>query len=319
MNKSRHKGSFVARTMLLIAPCICITVAFVVACHTGSPTKQSSLVQLSNLQTNNSINYKGVSFTFDPSLAKEVKSETLREVSDSKPCDIVPEHSAFTLVGYPRPRGMHEDDPHIRVFEIGKFRDALHIAGVEMGKNTVPPIKEDWGQDVDYRVKVLKKLVAERPSANRLEASIGRYADTCYGVAQMPFLPEWEACQPFFAHVRYINFKNGKGIFFLTQWETETTQVTNEGLEYAFQGITNDGRYWIYAEFAVHAPVLPQGNEAEVSKWDEKNYLLSYKTKKFQNYLRPVVAELEALSADKFQPNLELFEGLIQSLEVHSD
>lgn len=80
---------------------------------------------------------------------------------------------------------------------------------------------------------------------------------------------------------------------------------------------SNDGRYWVYAEFSVSAPGLPEGGEPEVLPGDEKNYLLSWNTKKFQNYLCPVVAKLETVPADKFQPNLELLEHLIQSLEVH--
>lgn len=126
----------------------------------------------------------------------------------------------------------------------------------------------------------------------------------------------WEASQAFVGRERYVNFKNGKGVFFLTQWDRETTQLSNDGLEYAFQGITNDGRYWIYGEFSITAPFLPNGEEPEVMAWNEKNYLLPHRSKKYQEYLRPVLAKLEALPANEFQPNLELLEQLIQSLEV---
>jgi hypothetical protein len=105
-------------------------------------------------------------------------------------------------------------------------------------------------------------------------------------------------------------------VFFLTQWDTETIQVSNDGLEYAYQGITNDGRYWIYAAFSVAAPFLPKGDEPEIIAWDEKNYLLSHRSKKYQDYLRPVLGKLEALPTNKFQPNLELLEQLMESLEV---
>jgi hypothetical protein len=40
--------------------------------------------------------------------------------------------------------------------------------------------------------------------------------------------------------------------------------------------------------------------------------------KEYQNYLRPVLTKLDALPANKFQPNLELLEQLIGSLEVQS-
>ena len=266
----------------------------------------------------NSVSYKGVTFTYDPSLASHVTSETVAASVDGKPCDIWPEHPAFSLSGYPPLVHAPNDFAQIRVFELAKFRDAMRIAGEAMGKSTVPPSKERWSKDVDAAVSVLKKLIAERPDKDRVKSVIGKKHTGigCYGIPQIPFLPEWEACQPFVAHVRYVDFKNGKGIFFLTEWMTETEQISNQRLEYAFQGITNDGRYWVYAEFSVFAPGLPRGDEAEFIAWAEKHYLLSYKSQEFQSYLEPVVAKLEALQADRFQPNLELLERLIESLEV---
>lgn len=136
------------------------------------------------------------------------------------------------------------------------------------------------------------------------------------GYPQMPFLPMWEATQAFISHVRYVRFKNGKGVFFLTQWDTETEQITNERLEYAFQGITDDGQYYVYAEFSVAAPFLPTGSQPEVVAWNEKNYLLLHGSKKYQSYLRPVLAKFEALPEDQFQPNLALLEELVESLQI---
>ncbi len=49
------------------------------------------------------------------------------------------------------------------------------------------------------------------------------------------------------------------------------------------------------------------------------NYLLSHKSKRYKEYLRPVLARLEALPTNKFQPNLDLLEQLIGSLEVKAN
>jgi hypothetical protein len=264
------------------------------------------------------VNYKGVSFTFDPSIAPEVKAETIPAMVDGKPCDIVPEHPAFTLVGSPLPKGFPDSDPQIRVFPIAKFREAVAAASKEDAKHVVyPPNPIHWTIYFDEEVRTLEALIKEKPTKANVRAVIAkaRRGGDC---SQMPFLPMWEACQAFVAHLTYVDFKNGKGVFFLTQWDRETTQVTNEGLEYAFQGITNDGKYYVYAEFSVRAPFLPKGDEPDVVAWAEKNYLLSHKSKEYQNYLRPVLAKLEALSTDKFQPNLDLLEQLIQSLEVQT-
>lgn len=289
-----------------------------------SPQPASPKPALAPITKNtNKISYQGVSFTFDPSLATEVKADTVPAMTDSKPSDIVPEHPAFSLVGYPRPISMPENDPEIRVFSITKFRDAMHQASLEMAKTTIPPTG-DWAPDVDEEVRVLKALLSKKPAKEGVKSFLARVRASepqkFDGYPQMPFLPFWEATQAFVAHLKYINFRNGSGVFFLTQWDvSDTQQVTNEGLEYAFQGITNDGQYYIYAEFSVSAFFLPQNsNGEEIAEWNRKNYLLRHDSKKYQNYLHPILTQLEALPADRFQPNLELLEQLIQSMEVQS-
>jgi hypothetical protein len=260
-----------------------------------------------------------VSFTFDLSLAPDVKTETIPASTDGKPSDIWPEHPGFTLRGSSRSRGQAETDPQIRVFRLAEFRGAVAKASKEYAKSVVyPPNPPDWTSYFDEEVRVLRLLLASQPT----QPMVGRFLAKARGEsgcsAEMPFLPMWEACQAFAGHVRYVNFKSGKGVFFLTQWDRETSQISNDGLEYAFQGITNDGRYWIYAEFSVAAPFLPKGDEPEVVTWNEKNYLLSHKSKAYQDYLRAVLTRLEALPPNQFQPNLELLEQLIESLDVQS-
>ncbi len=272
-----------------------------------------------NLKKTNSVHYRGVSFIFDPSLAIEVKSETIPALMEGKPSDIVPEHSAFTLTGYGVPKGKHIDSPQIRVFEIAKFREAMHHGSQEM-RTTYPPT-EDWAPSVDEEVRVLKALIAERPGQQAFKTFISKVRDRSKmhmgnGYPQMPFLPTWEATQAFVSHV---GFKNGRGVLFLTQWNNEASQVTNEGLEYAFQGITEDGQHYISAEFSVIAPFLPTGLEPEVVAWDERNYLLLHRSKKYQSYLRPVLEKLEALPADQFRPNLILIEKLVESLQIDNE
>jgi hypothetical protein len=267
----------------------------------------------------NTVCYHGISFTFDPSLASDIKPETVPASTEGKPSDIWPEHPGFTLRGSHRSRAQAERDPQIRIFPLASFREAVAKASKEYAKSVVyPPNPPDWTTYFDEEVRVLKLLLAAKPP----ETNIGRFLAKARGEAgcstEMPFLPMWEACMAFVGHVRYVSFKNGKGVFFLTQWDRETSQVTNGSLEYAFQGITNDGKYWVYAEFSVAAPVLPEGEEPDVVAWNEKNYLLPHESKEYQNYLRPVLAKLESLPADRFQPNLSLLEQLIETLEVQS-
>ena len=305
--------------MFAVGSCLA---AVIVGCRTASQTRQSSVTSSPVLKTDNSISYKGVSFTFDPSLASEVKPETLSEVTDGKPCDIVPEHPAFTFVGYPRPSSMADGDPYIRVFSLKKFRDAVGIASEENRKSVVyPRDPPNWTMYFDEEVRVLRALLEKHPKSEGLRPLLVKVrspeARQFNDFPQMPFLPMLEASQAFFARPQYLRFKNGRGVFFLTQWNvSNTSQVTNSGLEYAFQGLTDDGEFLVYAEFSVAVPFLPSDDNSEVVAWNEKNYLLPQNSKTYQAYLRPIVEKLQMMPSDQFRPNLKMLEQLITSMEV---
>jgi len=311
---------------ILIFPSVAIGVILAsFACHRVSNSVPASRALESPGNKSSAVSYRDISFTFDRSLASDVKSETIPASLEGKPSDIWPEHPGFTLVGYPKLRSMEETDPHIRVFSITRFREAFSVAGTEYAKSVVYPKDQwDWAKDFDEEVRVLEALLVKQPKSEELKAFLSNAraseAQKLDDFPQMPFLPMWEASQALFTRPQYMNFKNGRGVFFLTQWNvSETSQVTNDGLDYAFQGMTNDRQYYIYAEFAVTAPFLPNDNNPNVASWNEKNYLLPQKSKKYQDYLRPIVGKLQALPADQFKPKLELLERLISSLEVRPD
>lgn len=277
----------------------------------SQPTQAAQVVRPSEDFT--TVRYKGIHFSFDRSLAAEVRAETIAAFVDGKPSDVVPEYPLFTLLGYPNSE-VQQMRSHVRVFRVDKFREAMATASDSYARSVLGPPPPAWTINFDKEVQVLKLLLANQPQSN-----VGRFLGKARGekgCGDMPFLPMWEACQAFSARVRYFDFKNGKGVFFLTQFNRETELITNEYLEYAFQGLSDDGNYYVSAEFSVEAPILPKGFEPEIVAWAEKNYLLPHTSKKYQNYLRPVVKKLEALPANQFRPNLALLEKLIESLQI---
>jgi hypothetical protein len=306
-------------TIVLIAMILLASVALTPAGQRTKP-QDARATDIEIFGVAKSTSYQGVSFYVDQSLAKSVAPETIPASTQGKPSDIWPEHIGFTLIGLPRPRSLPGKDPHIRVFSIPKFREALGIATKEYQKSLAQPAKvEDWSTYLDTEVNLLKSLLKTKPVKATLRSFLTkqRGAKGCGG--SMPFLPLWEACQAFVARPRYVKFKNGEGVLFLTQQDvSETSQVTNQGLEYAFQGITNDGQSYVYAEFSVAAPFLPKGDEAAVRAWNEKNYLLSHRSAEYQRYVRPIVVKLEALPANQFEPKLQLLDQLVESLAVRA-
>jgi hypothetical protein len=266
-------------------------------------------------QSSKDVDYRGVSLQFDQALAREIKAETVPASLSGKPSDLWPEHVAFSLAGYPRPHAL-PDDFQIRVFSIKHFREAVETGYREYAQTAIVRPGDSWTNDFDEEVRVLKALLAAKPAPTTVQNFLKRTRKKGDFNKGMPFLPMWEAQQAFISNVKYVNFRNGKGVFFLTQWDIETSQIANDGLEYAFQGITADGKYYVYAEFSVSAPKLPSGTEPTVIAWNEKNYLLPRQSKKYQDYVRPVVSQLQALRGDEFKPKLELLEQLISSLNV---
>ncbi|HEX5868782.1 MAG TPA: hypothetical protein VFY65_00130, partial [Longimicrobium sp.] len=100
---------------------------------------------------------------------------------------------------------------------------------------------------LDQRIDALHGLLAERPEFVDAE--------------EIPVLPDPGAVQAFRARVRYLEFDGGAGVAFITRY---TAQADSAGapLVWTFQGVTDDGRYWISVFHPVHAPGLPETGPA---------------------------------------------------------
>jgi hypothetical protein len=294
---------------------ISLTTLSITDLHLGAGSKNlAQSVSTSSAETvTNGVNYAGVRFSFEPSLADEVRPETISASVEGQPCDIWPEHTRFSFIGYPLST-LQTVDAHLSVFDISRFRNALSKAGATEHPND----KVFYRSLLDKEMRVLQSLLSTQPSKQNIGQYLARMRkeEGCHG--SMPFLPFKLACQAFATRVNYVKFKGGRGVLFLTQWDTETKQVANPYLEFAFQGITDDGKTYISAEFPVSAAFLPNDDAPAVMAWNEENYLLSHRSKQYLNYLRPLMAKLETRPATDFAPKLDLLEQLVASLEVQT-
>jgi hypothetical protein len=124
----------------------------------------------------------------------------------------------------------------------------------------------------------------------------------------MPFLPLFNAAQVMHSQVAFIDFKNGSGVRFLTQFDQAPIPLNNMELIYTFQGITDDGKYFIAAILPVTHPDLP--NDNQVSSDQE------FEAEKFVAEMAESVEKLGQLPVSSFTPNLTKLDTLIQSIEV---
>jgi hypothetical protein len=241
--------------------------------------------------------YHGISFAYPTALTPEIKAEikpaSPLEGETDKPEGVVPEHISFSFSGaYASKHASSYFKPEISIYSIPKYRDALALSSV-------------YVQSLNHEINSLKVILA------RHSLPPGK---------DIPFMPFGiDASQAFHARIKYLDFRNGKGIIFLTQFNIEPSLINNQGLLYTFQGLTDDGLYYVSARFPVTAPFLPPSYESDTFE----NYTLpayfysehrESNEKSYKIYLAQAVRKLEELPQNQFQPNLALSEELIRSL-----
>ncbi|HSM25096.1 MAG TPA: hypothetical protein VK856_09560, partial [Anaerolineaceae bacterium] len=124
----------------------------------------------------------------------------------------------------------------------------------------------------------------------------------------LPFLPLFNAAQVMHAQVEFLDFQNGKGVRFLTQFDQAPIPINNYELIYTFQGLTNDGKYYIAAIFPVTHPDLPENNRVGIDQ--------EFVPEQFAAEMAESVEKLDKLPMSSFSPDLNQLDTLIQSIEI---
>ena len=233
-------------------------------------------------------NFKGVSFNYNPQVFDAVESEEVEESplgnEGDKPDGVSPKHSQFLL----KYKG-NERQAIIKILPIADYRRMYGVSKGEM---------EAFDEGLANVQKALKD------AKFRLES-------------QVPILPFYDAHQTITARVKHFSFGNGGGIFFLTQYNQDFANlINNDELTYYYQGISADGKNYVWAEFPASAAFLPKDNQT----YEFEGYKLAmnydeFNEKAHKEYLAKVTKRLESLSADKFEPNLKYFEEIISTLK----
>ncbi len=132
----------------------------------------------------------------------------------------------------------------------------------------------------------------------------------------MPFLPIFNAGQVFHSNEHFLSFQNGTGVRFLTQFAQAPYPVNNQSLFYTFQGLTNDGAYYVAAIFPINAAFLsPDGNPeaplpADGVPFDWVNF------ENIATHFDLVKQKLNATDPNAFSPSLTNLDALVQSMLI---
>lgn len=247
------------------------------------------------------VDYQGVSFKYNVSLASEIKAEikpasALQYETDTGE-GVVPEYIAFQPIGtYTSQHEASFFSPEIDIYPIATYK-------------TVLAKSKSYTQKFEGDIRTLRAMLSEQPP------SIDK---------KIPLLPFGiGASQVLRARVKYINFQNGRGVMFLTQYNIEPALINNQGLTYTFQGLTDDGVYYVSAIFPVTAPFLPESYDIESTEGYTLVPPRSFQGREYESfendyaaYIARVISKLERLPDESYQPNLAILEDLIQSLKV---
>jgi hypothetical protein len=231
------------------------------------------------------VDYLGVHFSADPSLATSIWPEVipatpLPEVLDGPSYWLaIPEHIRITfadpgLSPSRRPMGFNlATEAQILVFPLTELVD-------------INPM-------VQTRIETLQNLLAERGTVP---------------AGELPLLPLTNSAQVFHAQVQYLVSSNIQGLRFISQHSQDPHPIMlSQELFYTFQGITDNEAYYVAAFFPLTTTVLP--DTIEVEDWD--TFHANYDT-----YLSETTAILGQLLPTEFTPDLTLLDAVVTSLWV---
>jgi hypothetical protein len=124
---------------------------------------------------------------------------------------------------------------------------------------------------------------------------------------ELPVLPTFNSTQDLRAQVFPLTFQGGRGLRFIAHYAQGVNPVLNPVVFYTFQGLTEDGSFYVAAFFPLYVSFLP--DQIQVEDWDVFN-------KGYQDYMADITSRLEGLDSNDFEPHLETLDALIRSITI---
>jgi len=193
------------------------------------------------------------------------------------------------------------------------FTDPAHLV-FALGGYTVPDICANCRRQPQIYVYPANEMSKQNPIAATRIADLRSLlaapaTDLTDQNAALPFLPLFNAAQMFHAQVSFLSFQNGTGVRYLTGYAQGPMPIVNAGLFYTFQGLTNDGAWYVAAIMPVTHPNLSAYPEDVASQSD------AFMTDPL-NYINSMALLLNGLPANSFSPDLTELDSMISSFLV---
>jgi len=273
MNKKYFKSIWLAATVFFILACNFNVTQVGVPTQTVSPT--DTTVPASN---GVDVSFSGTSFTIPNGLATGTSTEIKpRETADlGIPYLAHPDYIYFQLQGYSLQDKLFE--PQISIY----------------------PIKEyvQINDSVQAVISNMQTVLAAKQISP---------------IEPIPFVPLQNANQDFHAQEKFLSFKNGTGIRFITQFDQAPLPINNKSMFYTFQGLTTDGEYYVSVSLPVNLDYLPADDKPN-SPTPSNGIPFDWEhIENFPNYLSTAI-ERVSQPGNPFQPQLETLDTMVESI-----
>lgn len=151
-------------------------------------------------------------------------------------------------------------------------------------------------QIIVYPVKAFRNLYSKSEQLNEFDRRVNMLTKALntrhYDHGEISLLPSIDAYQVIRAHVKFLNFHGGRGIRFISRYATDVSPTTGRNIFYTYQGLTNDGRYWVSVFYPLQASFKGTTNEALATR------------------------RLNALTDQQFKPALSNLDHMVMSIKI---
>jgi hypothetical protein len=144
-------------------------------------------------------------------------------------------------------------------------------------------------------------------------------------VTQRPEPVTWFNSAPLHSRQSYISFASGSGVRGIVQYMQDRFFYTNNGLTYEFNGLTQDGRYFVSVHFPLDVPFLMELSGPDpLTNMNPQAITIPGWTNDYQQqapiveaYNTEALRRLEQMSDQDSLPNITLLDTLVQSIKVN--
>jgi len=237
--------------------------------------------------TNGTVAFENVRFSFERDLIEKVEvsmvpAEKLED-EDIKPDGIGGRTLEFVL----KYRGS-DDEALISVFKIAEYMEAFA---------RFPQYVEDRDQRLESLIKNPSKV---RP----------------WGLEEPVHVRWMDAHHDFFAKAGITQFNGGRGLLMLTQIGQDAySLINNEQLEYFFQGLTDDGEWFVEMSFPADVNNLPKDAISDSALSDRAAEFYKYPDR-YKKYASRMAREIDGAPDGWFTPDPRTIQNFLKSFRV---